>query len=359
MACSQPWLGGRKGRTDGWTSAIRAASVSPIGLGAGSRGGPGELGVVAGHHPRARGRPPGRARRGPVPPRDRAGGALDRGDAARPGARGRHRAPQGRALLPRPARGAVPGRHPQHQAAPGRVQVPRGDGHQLGAPAGADRGGPRPAPADALGPRQLQEVAGAGHQGRRLDSGQGGRGAAAQARPGEGRVHPRDGRLGLRRGRRRRRRALPHGRGGRDDGAALALRRPRPAQHRPQADLRHAVLADLAGDRLAARRARPPLARLRPARPDERLAPRLRRALRGQPRERQEDPRRLAGRQARPERDARAPGDAPPGVARGGLGRGSRAPEPRGRPRIALGRGGPGRQRDADAEPQGSSRSTP
>ena len=40
-----------------------------------------------------------------------------------------------------------------------------------------------------------------------------------------------------------------------------------------------AVLADVAGDRLAARRARAPLARLRPARPDERLAPRRRRAL--------------------------------------------------------------------------------
>ena len=82
-----------------------------------------------------------------------------------------------------------------------------------------------------------------------------------QPASGQGRVPPGHGGLGRRRGRRRGRRALPGLGRGRDDGADLADGRPRPAQHRPQADLRRPELADLAGDRLAARRARAPLAR--------------------------------------------------------------------------------------------------
>ena len=46
----------------------------------------------------------------------------------------------------------------------------------------------------------------------------------------------------------------------------------------------------------------------------------------------QQDPRRLADRQARPRRHPLAPGDDPPGDARGGLGRGGQAPQPAGSP---------------------------
>ena len=82
--------------------------------------------------------------------------ALDRGDPARPGFReGRGRA-QGRAVVPLAAGGAFPGGHPQHQAASGRVQVPRGDGDQLGPPAGPNLGRFRAAPSHVLGPRQFQ-----------------------------------------------------------------------------------------------------------------------------------------------------------------------------------------------------------
>ncbi len=223
---------------------------------------------------------------------------------ARPGLRGRPGRAEGGALVPRPARGPVPRRHPQHQAEAGRVQVPRGDGHQLGPPARPGVGDGRAAAAPALGPRQLQELAGPGHQGRGLDP------RARSTRPGSPSPTRRARRSSRRwtpgtrtRPTRRSPGSGPVRRRGRDDGGVLAVRRPRPAQHRPQGDLRHAVLADPPGDRLAARRARPPLARLRPARPPGRQAARRRRPVRGQPRERQEGPRRLAARQARRRRD--------------------------------------------------------
>ena len=144
------------------------------------------------------------------------------------------------------------------------------------------RGHRAPAPA-LLGARQLQIVAGRGCPAKATGSLEPGRRIArAQASSGEGRLHPGDGGLGRRGGRRGHRRPLPGLGGGRDDGAALADGRPRPAQHRPQADLRRPELAHLAGDRLGARRARAPLADVRPARPPGRPA-QAARSLRGQP----------------------------------------------------------------------------
>ena len=181
--------------------------------------------------------------------------------------------------------GPVPRGHPQHQAAAGRVQVPRGDGDQLRPPAGPDGRGDRAAAPPLLGARQLQVVPGRRRPRGRLGARPGRRVAGAEPAPGAGRLPPGHGGVGRRRGRRRRRRALPRLGGGRDDGADLADGGPRPAQHRPQADLRGPELADLAGDRLGACRARAPLADLRPARPPGRPAP-ARRPVRGQPGER-------------------------------------------------------------------------
>ena len=129
-------------------------------------------------------------------PRDR---ALEVGD----------RAAQEGPLVQRPARRPVPGGHPQHQAAAGRLQVPRRDGHQLGARAGPIVGRERAAAPAALGPRQLQELAGAGRQGRRLGARARRRIAPAQAAAGQGRIRPGDGDVGRRGGRRGRRRPLP------------------------------------------------------------------------------------------------------------------------------------------------------
>ena len=153
----------------------------------------------------------------------------------------------------------------------------------------------------------------------------------SRARQGEGRVRPGDGRVGRRRGRRRRRRALPRLGRGRDDGGVLAVRRPRPARHRPQGDLRRAVLADLAGDRLAARRARAPLARLRPCSTSRATS---RRVAVGPYEANLENAKKIrddwqAGKPD-PARDRRAPGDDPPGDARGRLGRGRQAAQRRG-----------------------------
>ena len=74
---------------------------------------------------------------------------------------------------------------------------------------GQTAAGRRPAAAPVLGPRQLQELAGAGREGGGLDARQGRRGPPAHARPGEGRIRQGDGRLGRRGRRRRRRRPLP------------------------------------------------------------------------------------------------------------------------------------------------------
>ena len=182
-------------------------SASALGLGAGL----GDWAQPAGDHPGARRRHGGRARRGPVPARDRAGRPLDRGDARASKvlevAVAQLKAGLSyRDLLAGLFLAGIRNIKPQ----PGRVQVPRGDGHQLGPPAGPDRRGRRPAPAPALGPRQLQELAGPGRQGRRLDARQGRRGHGCPS-PTRRKAEfvQRDGGLGRRRGRRRRRRPLP------------------------------------------------------------------------------------------------------------------------------------------------------
>ena len=212
-----------------------------------------------------------------------------------------HRPAQGRAVVPRPALGPVPGGHPQRQAQAGRVQVPRGPGDQLGPPARARR---RPSDErllpllwalDNFKNSQAQDVKEGDWTLGKVDEAKvPGPDAAGPAFVKAMEAWDADGAdvaaAGLCRA----------------SGAAGTMepfwryRRPRPARHRPQGDLRRPVLADPPGDRLAARRAGPPLARLRDARPPGRRPARRRRPLRGQPRAGQEDPRRLAGRQARP-----------------------------------------------------------
>ena len=71
--------------------------------------------------------------------------------------------------LSRRADGAAPGGRTEYPAAAERrLQVPRGAGRQLGAPGEPRGAGQRPLAADVLGTRQLQELAGAEHQGKRL-----------------------------------------------------------------------------------------------------------------------------------------------------------------------------------------------
>ena len=183
----------------------------------------------------------------------------------------------------------------------GRVQVPRGDGDQLGPPARA-----RPPPVDdRLLPLLWALDNFKNSQAQDIKEGDWTLGKVDEAQAARSPTRPRPSSSGRWTPGTPTRPTPPSpalcrtlGRG-RDDGAVLAVRRPRPAQHRPQGDLRRAVLADLAGDRLAARRARPPLARLRPARPPGRRPARRRRPLRGQPRA---TPRRSAttGRSASP-----------------------------------------------------------
>ena len=261
----------RKDTRDGCLSP--ASTVLAIGRGPGVGAGPGSWASLRAITPATRRRVDGGPGRRPVPARDRAGRPVDRGNPARAGPRGRRRATQARAVVPRPAGRAIPRGHPQHQAASRRLQVPRGDGHQLRPPARPDRRGATIACCRCSGrsttsrtrrPRTSRKATGRSARSTK-------RACPGPARP-RAEFLKRDGALGRRRGRRRRRRPLPDRGRGRDDGAALADGRARPAQHRPQADLRRAELADLAGDRLAARRARAPLARLRPARPPRRLA---------------------------------------------------------------------------------------
>ena len=162
-----------------------------------------------------------------------------------------------------------------------------------------------------------------------LDAFEGRRSSHSFGRAGQGGVREGDGRLGFRCRRRGGRRPLPNSRCRGGDGAPLALRRSRPARHRPQGDLRRPVLADLANDRLAACRAGLAVAGFRYARPSGRQQARCRRPLRDQPRKRQEDPGRLGRRQGRRRRNGFPPRDLPPGQSRGSVGRGRQTAQSR------------------------------
>ena len=129
-------------------------------------GGPGRPGLPveapAGLGRRGEAGPEGR----PAPAGDRAAGPAAGGHPARAAARGGRRADQEGAELPGSAGGAPAGRRAEHPAAAGRVQVPRGAGGQLGAPGQPGLARLRPLAADLLGARPLQGLAGPRRQAR-------------------------------------------------------------------------------------------------------------------------------------------------------------------------------------------------
>ena len=222
--------GGEKGRTDGWTSAIRAASISAIGLGAGAGRGPGRLGLL-------RAITPARAADMKVGP-----DAVRFRPEIEPVVRWIEETPREQALEVAVAHlkeglsyrdllaglflAGIRNIKPHPVGFKFHAVMVINSAHLLGQTAAvSDRLLPLLWALDNFKKSQAQDIKEGDWTLGKVDE-------AHLPSPdrAEGGVHSSDGRLGRRRGRRRRRRALPHRGGGRGDGAVLSLRRPRPAR---------------------------------------------------------------------------------------------------------------------------------
>ena len=217
----------------------------------------------------ARPRTPRPTQSRPVQPRHRAARPPDRGHAARQAPRGgRRQDPQGDELSAscwrRLMLAGVRGIQPRPVGFKFHAVLVVNSAH-LATLAAA---GPRPLAAAVLGARQLQGVAGAQQKRGRLAHGR--RSTRRSCRPATRRSsvfveamdawdeEGADAAVAVAGAQLRRHRG---------DRAVLALRGARLPRHRPQGDLRRQRLAHAADHRLAARRADPALAGLRPARP--------------------------------------------------------------------------------------------